>query len=287
MNWLETGVNLAPHHKQGFVAPNPVLLAGGVIGNGEAYGRGLNTAALGGVVIGPVMRRSRGGGDAPRMAHINGGMVLETTLQNRGITTLLKRFAPQWEQLGCPVIVQIADSQPHDVQTVVNRLNEALFAGIMVSGMELLLPQRIDADAVRHLIRAARRDAELPLWVKLPLENVAEMAQAAVGAGADGLVVAQPPAGAAWAGDKMVTGALYGPLAFGPMLAALHNVAALQLDCALLACGGIHTPQQAQQALQVGAHAIQLDSAVWVEPGLPELIVDALTNTTADSENNR
>ncbi|MEZ4711822.1 MAG: hypothetical protein R3A44_31850 [Caldilineaceae bacterium] len=287
MNWLETGINLAPHHKQGFIAPNPVLLAGGVIGNGEAYSRGLNTAALGGVVIGPVMRHSRAGGDAPRAAHLNGGMVLETGLQNRGITTLLKRFAPQWAQLGCPVIVQIADSRPADVQTVVNRLNEALFAGIMVSGMELLLPPRIDADAVHHLVSVARRAAELPLWVKLPLENGAELAQAAVRAGADGLVVAQPSGGAAMAGDKMVTGALYGPLMFGPMLAALHTVAALQLDCALLACGGIHTPPQAQQALQAGAHAIQLDSAVWVEPGLPELIVDALANTTAGSENNR
>ena len=276
MNWLETGINLAPHHKQGFIAPNPVLLAGGTIGNGEAFGRGLNTAALGGVVVGPVMRRSRAGSDAPRAAHVNGGLVLETGLQNRGISSLLKRFAPQWGQLGCPVIVQIADSRPADVQAVVNRLNEALFAGIVVNGMELLLPPRMDADAVRQLVSAARRDAELPLWVKLPLENVEELAPAAAHAGADGVVVAQPPLGAALAGAQLVTGALYGPLAFSPMLAALHRVAPLQLDCALLACGGIHTPEQAQQSLQAGAHAIQLDSVVWVEPGLPELIVHAL-----------
>lgn len=276
MNWLETGINLAPHHKQGVIAPNPVLLAGGTIGNGEALSRGLNTAALGGVVIGPVMRRSRAGSNAPRAAHVNGGLVLETGLQNRGISSLLKRFAPQWGQLGCPVIVQIADSRPADVQAVVNRLNEALFAGIVVNGMELLLPPRMDADAVRQLVSAARRDAELPLWIKLPLENVEELAQAAAHAGADGLVVAQPPLGAALSGEQLVTGALYGPLAFSPMLAALHRVAALQLDCALLACGGIHTPEQAQQSLQAGAHAIQLDSVVWVEPGLPELIVHAL-----------
>ena len=71
-----------------------------------------------------------------------------------------------------------------------------------------------------------------------------------------------------------VTGSLFGPLAFAPMLAALIAVAKLALPCALLACGGIHTLAQVQQALQAGAHAVQLDSAIWVEPGLPGRLVD-------------
>lgn len=276
MNWLETGINLAPNHKQGFVAPNPVLLAGGTIGNGDAYSRGLDTAALGGIVVGPVMRRSRAGSESPRAAALNGGLILETGLQNRGISTLLKRFAPNWEQLGCPIIVQIADSRPDDLKRVVELLNDALFAGIMISGMELLLPPAIDGEAAGQLIRAAKRDAELPLWIKLPLYNIEELAHSAARAGADGLVVAQPPVGAAPAGDRLVHGSLFGPLAFSVMLAALHTVAALKLDCALLACGGIHTAQHARQALQSGAHAIQLDSVVWIEPGLPAHIVNSL-----------
>jgi dihydroorotate dehydrogenase len=67
----------------------------------------------------------------------------------------------------------------------------------------------------------------------------------------------------------MVKGALFGPLTFASMLAALSAVANLQLPCALIACGGVHTAAQVQESLATGAHAVQVDSAVWVEPGLP------------------
>ena len=51
------------------------------------------------------------------------------------------------------------------------------------------------------------------------------------------------------------------------MLAALLQVAALQLPAALIAGGGIHTGEQVRQCLAAGAQAVQIDSAVGVEPG--------------------
>ncbi|NJN80884.1 MAG: hypothetical protein HC802_00365 [Caldilineaceae bacterium] len=56
-------------------------------------------------------------------------------------------------------------------------------------------------------------------------------------------------------------------------------VAVVDLDlpaCALIACGGIHTEAQARAALVAGASAVQIDSAVWVEPGLPGRLAEAL-----------
>ncbi len=58
-------------------------------------------------------------------------------------------------------------------------------------------------------------------------------------------------------------------LIFPLMLEVLLQVAAQQLPAALIACGGIHTADHVQQALAAGAQAVQIDSAVWVEPGLP------------------
>lgn len=274
-------INLAPNHKWGLIVPNPVLLAGGTIGYGEALHRGFDTAILGGVTVGPVMRYSRPGRDGERLAETNGGFVLETGLQNRGIKSVLRRFAPQWEGLGCPVIVQVADSKSAALENVIDRLNDALLEGVDVRGVELLLPMGIDEVGVRSLVQAATRRNELPLWVKLPLDGAADLAPVAVAAGASGLVVAQPSRGALPlhrpnSPPAMVEGALYGPLTFAPMMSALHAVAALQLPCALIACGGIHTLAQAQGVLAAGAHALQLDSAVWVEPGLPARFIDAL-----------
>jgi dihydroorotate dehydrogenase len=62
------------------------------------------------------------------------------------------------------------------------------------------------------------------------------------------------------------------------MLAALAAVARLQLPCALIACGGIFTVDQVRQALAVGAQAVQIDAAVWVEPGLPVRLVEAFAS---------
>ena len=50
------------------------------------------------------------------------------------------------------------------------------------------------------------------------------------------------------------------------MLAALLEVKALELPGSLIACGGVHTRQQARDCLEAGADALQLDSLVWVEP---------------------
>ncbi|MEZ4673262.1 MAG: hypothetical protein R2932_03335 [Caldilineaceae bacterium] len=51
-------LDLAPGHKLGLATANPILLAGGVIGSGEALPPGLNTTQLGGVVVGPIQRHA-------------------------------------------------------------------------------------------------------------------------------------------------------------------------------------------------------------------------------------
>ncbi len=270
-------IDLAPNHKLGLTVANPVLLAGGTIGYGEAVSKGLTLSRLGAVVVGPIVQSSRMGSAPPRLAHTNGGFVLETGLQNRGIGAVLKHFARWWPRLGCPVIAQLADTQPGALAKVVGQLtsNEGL------SGLELRLPRHADADLTRKLVRAITHNSDLPVWVKLPLESAVELAVVAVEAEAVGLVVGQPISGVAHAVDIQagirVTGALFGPLTFAPMLAVLIEVAKLDLPVALLACGGVHTIEHAHQALAAGAHAVQIDSAFWVEPGLPERIVAALS----------
>jgi len=268
-------IDLAPHHKQGLPVENPVLLAGGAVGYGEAKHAGLDLSRLGAVVVGPIMRRSVRGAEPPRAAEVNGGLVLETGLQNRGVSAVIRKFAHLWPNFGCPVIAQIADSQPDLVAQVAERLATV----ISLSGLELLLPRYADTGLVRRLVQAADRAADLPVWVKAPLETVVDLAPVAVEAGAAGLVIGQPLRGAGRGypgisdGATLVRGPVYGPLTFAPMLAALADVAALDLPAALIACGGIHTRDQTRQVLTAGAHAFQLDSVIWVEPGVVEWLI--------------
>lgn len=274
-------IDLAPNHKHGFQVTNPILLAGGMIGYGEAFHPQLGIDKLGGVVVGPITLNSRVGTTGRRVAETNGGFILETGLQNRGLAAVLKQFAKLWPRLGCPVIAQVADNQPSALAKVAAQLTSAL----ELSALELLLPRTADIELTRTLVRTLARQSDLPVWVKLPLERSAALAPVAVEAGAVGLVIGQPLLGAAFpmpqpsANDQPVTGALFGPLGFAPMLAALLAVAKLSLPCALIACGGVHTLAQVQQVLAAGAEAVQLDSAVWVEPGLPRGLVEGLKAT--------
>lgn len=260
-------IELAPRHKIGLPVDSPILLAAGSVGFGEAIHPSIDTARLGGVVVGPITRHSIRGSDSPRLAETSGGFVLQTGLQNRGVTAVIKNFARFWSRLGCPIIAQIADDDPQEAASTARRL--AQVDGLM--GLELRLALHAEPGELRPLLRAIRRSADLPLWVKLPSSGVTDLAQAAAAAGADALVIASPLLGAGvTASGTVVRGDLFGPAAFAPMLAGLSAVTELALGIPLIACGGIHTLQQARQILAAGASAVQLDSIVWVEPGVVE-----------------
>lgn len=131
------------------------------------------------------------------------------------------------------------------------------------------------------MVRSVIRACDLPVWVKLPLADALTWAPALVAVGANGLVIGQPPRGSLGAEvSGIVNGDVYGPLTFALMLPVLRAVQRLQLPIALIACGGIHDVEQMHSALQAGASALQVDSAVWVEPALPNWLV-------ADWEANR
>lgn len=268
-------IDLAPGHKQGLPVNSPLIVAGGMVGYGEVVPRGLALDKVGAVVIGPIMARSRAGSPRPRLAETSGAMVVDTGLQNRGAASVLARFAALWPRLGCPVVAQIAEIEGRGVARLADQM-----AGLPgLAGFELL-PLTGDLAQVQRMVRTLVARSDLPVWVKIPLDRAGDWPAALVDEGANGLVIGQPPLGllARGQGDEArpVRGALYGPGTLPLMLERLASVAEQGLPCALIACGGIHTAAQARQALQLGAHAFEIDTAIWVEPAVVGWIVDGL-----------
>lgn len=259
----EGAVELAPSHKIGLSLTGPVMLAAGSIGYGEARHRELEMGRFGGVVVGPFTRRSRGGGPPPRLAETLGGLVRRAGLQNRGVSAAVRRYGRLWPRMGCPVIAQVADSEFQEAAETVGRLSVA--DGI--AGFELLCQPETSERVIGRLLEILLSETDLPVLVKLPLARAAALASVAIESGAAGVVVGSPPIGAGMrTGGQTVNGELFGPGVFPMMLAALLEVKALGLTGSLIACGGVHTQQQARDCLQAGADALQLDSLVWVEP---------------------
>jgi len=186
-------IELAPAHKNGLPIANPVLLAAGSIGMGEATHNALDISALGGVVVGPLSRRSRAGSETPRIAEVPGGIVLETGGQNRGLDATLKHFAAQWGRFPVPVIVQIIDNDVRMLAEVAGRL--ATVAGVV--GIEWMPPARTDLRTIRIAIEQMIMEGDLPVLLRPPLARTLEWGRAAVEAGVDALTIGAPPEAAA------------------------------------------------------------------------------------------
>jgi dihydroorotate dehydrogenase len=198
-------------------------------------------------------------------------MVLEHGWQNRGIASALARYAKLWAGLGCPVVAQLVDADARNM----GRLAERMASVDGVVGLELV-PLTHEVEVAARMVRNAALASDLPVWVKVPLDVARAWAGSLVERGANGLVIGQAVRGElASEQGAVVNGVLYGPLTFALMLPVLRAVAQLQLPAALIACGGIHTAEQMWGALDAGASAVQIESALWVEPALPNWLVGA------------
>lgn len=272
-------IELAPNHKSGLPVANPILLAGGTIGYGEAVHASINLAQFGAVTVGPLMLHSRAGSAPPRLTMIDGGFLLDNGLQNRGLDAVVRNFSRLWSRIGCPVLVQVIEDNPRSLSRIVQRLEQ--LEG--VAGIELLPTDEVDKWKLRTALRALTESCDFPVLVKLPLGHSLVLAETCAQSEAAGVIIGNATMVVPGLSDDNSPrqANLYGPVVFGQMLDTLYRVAQLGLDCSLLACGGIYTAEHVQQALAAGALAVQIDSAIWGEPGLPEKLLQAAKNQPA------
>lgn len=271
-------VNLAPRHKLGLILANPVLLAAGVAGYGDATLPGLALGRLGGWVTAPVTRRPWRG-DLPQVAETTGGLLWRRGLWNPGVRVVLRDYGALWRRSRAPVIVHLAGEDSDELAAVAASLEST--PGVAGLELDLLSPFQDEIGGLEEAaeqVLAVRAAADLPILARIPLSTSDEAVQALVELGTiDALVLAQPPAGLRYnaaAGTSFV-GQLHGRT-LTPLLAARLADLAGWAGLPLVACGGIHTLDDALACLAVGAAALQIDTALWVDPLLPERIVEAL-----------
>ncbi len=271
-------VELAPRHKLGLTLTNPVLLAAGVVGYGDAALPGLDLGRLGGFVTAPVTRRPWRG-DPPQVAETPGGLLWQRGLWNPGVRVVVRDFAGLWRRSRAPVIVHLAGEDPDELAAVAATLEGT--PGVAGLELDLLAAHHDETGNLEEaveLAQAVRAAADLPILARLPLSISDEAVQALAELGAvDALVLAQPPAGLQYDAVRgaQVTGQLHSRT-LTPLLAARIADLAGWAGVPLVACGGVHSVEDALGYLAVGAAAVQIDTAVWVDPRLPGRIVTAL-----------
>jgi dihydroorotate dehydrogenase len=248
----------------------PVMPAAGTFGFGDVYRDLVNIEKIGAVVTNPLTYDGWSPASGTRVVPMEGGVLVHTGLPNPGLNRALKRYRGQWALLPVPVIVHLVATGIDHVRKCASRLDEE----DSVDAIELGLGDDITWEEVEELVDAAVSRCDKPVLVRLPFQESVDVAEAAADAGAAALVLSAPPRGTARdpRTGRLVSGRIYGPLV-KPVILRLVGQLARRLDeVPVIAAGGVHTPDDARDYMEAGARAVQVDSVIWVQPNMLEVI---------------
>jgi dihydroorotate dehydrogenase (NAD+) catalytic subunit len=184
-----------------------------------------------------------------------GGFLLHSGYPNPGLKNVIRRYAPRWAQSPLPVIVHLLAQEMRELAAMVERLESQ--EGVMA--VEVSIPLAASEDLTFALVSAAV--GELPLIARLPVACAADLAEAAIDAGANALSLSPPRGVLSNAEGRLISGRLFGPSLLPHTMLALQALEGC--DVPVIAGGGIYHAEQVQAALDAGAAAVQLDSVLW------------------------
>lgn len=259
--------------------PGPVMTASGVFGYGTEFAARMSLTGLGAVVCKGTTREPRAGNVPLRLAETPGGMLNAIGLANIGVDAVIAEQAPIWAGWDVPVIVNVSGSDIAEYADIAGRLRGV--AGIAGIELNISCPNvkaggiafGVDPRAAAAVTRAVHAAADLPLVVKLSpnVSDIAAIARAVESEGADavslintlyGLSIDRP------ARRPLLTagrGGLSGP-AVKPLALALVSEVAAAVRVPVIGIGGILTWQDAADYILAGASAVQMGTALLLDP---------------------
>jgi dihydroorotate dehydrogenase (NAD+) catalytic subunit len=271
-------IEIAPNHKYGLSLNGPVMPAAGTFGFGDAYANLVDLSLLGAVVTNPISLRRRRPSGGQRLAVHQDSFVVHTGWPNPGIRRVVRDFREVWARLPVPVIIHLLASQPDELAQAASVLS-----GLAnVAGIELGFSTGVSPRLAVELLDAAR-EGDLPIIAKIPFERIDQLAPHLARHGVDAVTLMSPPRAVlplavvdpGTSVAHYVRGRLHGRALFPLLLNALSRWAD-KLGCALLACGGIASPEEALACINLGAAAVQIDALLWRDPSLLNVIAKAL-----------
>ena len=278
--------------------PSPVLTASGCAAAGRELDKFFDVTASGAVVTKSIMVQPRSGRPTPRMAETPAGMLNSIGLQGPGIEEFISKDLRWLRERGARTVVSIAGGSVNEFAELANRLLHE--EGIAALEVNISCPNvesrgqvfACDPRAASSVIHAVRRHtgAQTPIFAKLSpdVTDIADIAQACVSAGADGLSMINTTLGMVINTDTMrpalagITGGLSGP-AIRPMaVRCVWQVRKALPDVPILGMGGIANGLDALQFILAGANAVSVGTATFNDPSAPWRIHNELAAALAD-----
>jgi len=273
----------------GLVLKNPVIAASGTFGYGVEFAGVVNLSALGAIVVKGLSLEPSAGHPAPRLIETAAGMMNAIGLQNIGVRAFIETKLPALRAYGTPVVANCWGNVPEEFAEVAARLSDA--EGVAAIEVNISSPNKrewgriiaTDLGMTRDVVRAVRSRCRLPLWVKLSpnVTDIASFARLAEEEGADAICLINTLLGMAVDLNSRrpalanVTGGLSGP-AIKPVALRMVYDAARAVRVPVIGIGGITSGDDALEFLLVGARAIQVGTASFIDPRATERVAEEL-----------
>jgi len=268
------------------VLKNPVMTASGTFGYGEEFADFFDISMLGGIVVKGTTGSRREGNAYPRMAETPSGMLNAVGLQNKGVDAFIKDIYPRIKDIDTHFVVNVSGSTIEEYVTVVSKLNEldkipAIELNISCPNVkEGGMAFGTSCPSAIAVTEAVRKAYGKTLIVKLSpnVTNIAEMALAVEGAGADAVSLINTLLGMAINVERRkpilstITGGLSGP-AVKPVAVRMVWQVAKAVKIPVIGMGGIMNAADAIEFMLAGATAVQVGTVNFIDPAVcPKII---------------
>lgn len=258
---------------------NPVLTASGTFGYGTEFLPFLDLASLGGIVVKGLYYGPREGNPPPRLVETASGLINAIGLQGVGVERFAAEVLPELRTHDTAVLVNVCGATEEEYHQVIEYLDR--HEGIAAYELNISCPNvklngacpAMDPWTTKTIVTEAKRRSRRPLIAKLTpnVTNIAEIARAAEDGGADGISLINTLLAMAVDLETRrpklgnVLGGLSGP-AIKPVALRMTYQAAQAVRIPVIGMGGICTGRDALEFMLVGAAAVQVGTASFVEP---------------------
>ena len=268
---------------------NPVMVASGTFGYGQEYAPLVPLERLGGVIVKGISLEPRTGNPPPRIWETCGGMLNSIGLQNVGLRVFLEEKLSWLRPLSVPVVVNLFGNTVGEYGKLAAGLDDQ--EGIDALEINISCPNvkaggmvfGTDPKMVFQVVSEVRSKTNLPVITKLTpnVTDITVTARAAEDAGTDILSLINTVTGMAVDAQSRrprlanVVGGLSGPAIKPIALRQVWQVAQVA-KVPVIGLGGITSTEDALEFLIVGAKAIQVGTANFVNPTVTLDIIDGL-----------
>ena len=274
---------------------NPVIAASGTFGYGIEFAHLVDLNRLGGIVVKGLSLEPMAGAPPPRMIEAVGGMINAIGLQNVGVRAFVAEKLPKLRAYDSAVIANVFGRSVTEYVEVIRVLEDA--EGLAAYELNISCPN-VERGGLEYgttptltaeVVQAARNACRRPLWVKLSpfVGNIGLIAKVAESAGADAVVIANtypalcidPHTRRSYLGST--SGGLSGA-GIKPITMRLVHEARRVIQVPIVGLGGIEGPRDAAEYMIVGASAVEVGTAHFVDPRASERLVEGLEEWCRD-----